>query len=187
MTAKIEPMATVADLELMPQDTNRYEIVEGEILVSRAPSLTHQRVSGVLFVSIRNYLSQNPIGEIFATPGVIFNDFNGVVPDLVFVSNERRKEIASGERIMGAPDLVIEIISPGPDNETRDRVIKRQQYARFGVKEYWIVDPATRTIDVYHLVTESLNLAATLAEDDDITSAVLPGYSCRVADIFRFD
>lgn len=186
MTAKIEPMATVADLDVMPRDTNRYEIVEGEILVSRAPSLLHQSVSGNLFASIKNYLRQNPVGEIWATPGVIFNDFNGVIPDLVFVNTERRNEIAAGERITGAPDLIIEIISPGPDNEKRDRVIKLQQYAKFGVKEYWIVDPASRTVDIYRLEGQVLHLAETLGEGDDISSPVLPGYTCRIADIFRF-
>jgi len=186
MTAKIDPMLTVADLEVMPDDGNRYEIIEGEIVVSRAPGLTHQSVSGNLFASIKNYLTQNPVGEVWATPGIVFNDFNGVVPDLVFVSAERRKEIAAGERITGAPELVIEIVSPGSENERRDRVIKRQLYAKFGVKEYWIVNPESRGIDIYRLEGQTLKLAATLGEDDDITSPLLPGYSCKVASIFLF-
>ena len=186
MTAKIDPMLTVADLEVMPDDGNRYELIEGEILLSRAPGLTHQSVSGDLFASIKNYLTQNPIGEIWATPGVVFNDFNGVVPDLVFVTAERRNDIAAGERITGAPELVIEIVSPGSENERRDRVIKRQLYAKFGVKEYWIVNPASRVIDIYRLEGKTLKLAATLREDDCITSPLLPGYSCKVASIFRF-
>jgi Uma2 family endonuclease len=186
MATKIEPMLTVADLDVMPEDNNRYEIIEGELLVSRAPSLLHQSVSGKLLASILSYLIQNPIGDTWATPRVIFNEFNGVVPDLVFVSKKRRNEIAAGDRITGAPDLVVEIVSPGPDNERRDRVIKRQQYARFGVREYWIVDPAGRTIDIYCLEGHVLNLAATFGEDGDISSVVLPGYSCRVGDVLRF-
>ena len=185
MATKIDPMLTVGDLDLMPDDNNRYEIVDGEILVSRAPTLTHQRICRKLLVSIEKYLSENPFGEIWPTPGVVFNDFNGVVPDLAFVTNKRRNEIVSGDRITGAPDLVIEIVSPGPDNERRDRVVKRQQYARFGVREYWIVDPAGRTIDIYNLEGLDLKLAATFGEDDDIISVVLPGYSCRAGDFFR--
>jgi Uma2 family endonuclease len=185
MATKIDPMLTVGDLDLMPDDNNRYEIVDGEILVSRAPSLTHQRICRKLLVSIEKHLSENPIGEIWPTPGVVFNDFNGVVPDLAFVSNERRNEIVAGDRITGAPDLVIEIVSPGPDNERRDRVVMRQQYARFGVREYWIVDPAGRTIDIYNLEHRGLKLAATFGEEDTVRSAVLPGYSCRVLEIFR--
>ena len=185
MTARIEPALTVADLEVMPDDGNRYEIIEGEIQVSRAPGLTHQSVSGNLFTSIKDYLRSEPIGEVWATPGIIFTDFNGVGPDLVYVSNERRRDIATGERITGAPELVIEIISPEIDNERRDRVIKRQLYAKFAVKEYWIVDPVSRVIDIYRLEGETLKLAATLGEDDELTSPVLPGYSCKVASIFR--
>ena len=186
MTAKIEDVLTVADLDLMPDDANRYEIIEGEILVSRAPGLTHQSVFGNLFNGIKNYLSENPLGEVWATPGVIFDDFNGVIPDLVFVTAKRRKDIASGERITGAPELVIEILSPGTENERRDRFIKLKLYAKFGVKEYWLVNPASRGIDIYRLSGRTLKLAATLGEDDEITSPLLPGYSCKVASVFRF-
>jgi Uma2 family endonuclease len=186
MTAKVEPMLTVADLDLMPDDNKRYEIVEGELIVSRAPGLTHQRVSVKLVASIENYLSDNPIGEVLATPGVIFDDFNGVIPDLVFVSKDRRNEVAAGERITGAPDLIVEIISPGIENERRDRVIKLQQYAKFGVSEYWIVDAQNHSIDVYCLDSQILKLTATFGSDDEISSALLPGYSCRVANFFRF-
>ena len=185
MTAKMDDVLTVADLELMPDDGNRYEIIEGEILATRAPGLTHQSVFGNLFYSIRGYLAEKPIGEVWATPGVIFDVFNGVIPDLVFVSAERRREIAAGERITGAPELVIEILSPGVENDRRDRLIKRQLYAKFRVKEYWIVDPASRLIHIYRLSGRILKLAATLAEHDDITSPLLPGYSCKVASIFR--
>ena len=186
MNAKIEDVFTVADLDLMPDDGNRYELIEGEILVSRAPGLTHQGVSGNLFYGIKNFLTDNPLGEVWATPGVIFDDFNGVMPDLVFVSAERRSEIAAGERVTGAPELVVEILSPGTVNERRDRVTKLKLYAKFGVKEYWLVNPASRSIDIYRLSGRTLKLAATLGEDDEITSPLLPGYSYKLASIFRF-
>jgi len=115
MATHIEPLLTVADLDIMPDDGNRYEIIEGELFVSRSPSLTHQSVSGNLFRSVDTYLIQNPIGRLWHTPGVIFSELSGVIPDLVFVSHERRNEIASGDRITGAPDLVIEIVSPGAE------------------------------------------------------------------------
>src|SRR5215470_10185800 len=99
MTTPIEPLLTVDDLDAMPDDGNRYEIIEGELFVSRAPGLTHQSVSVNLVFNIKNYLLRNPIGEVWATPGVIFSDISAVIPDLVFVSNERRSEIASREHI----------------------------------------------------------------------------------------
>ena len=130
MARPIEPLLTVADLDCMPDDGNRYEVIEGVIQVSRAPGLTHQRVLGKLLTSFALYFIQNPVGEILATPGVILSDFNGVIPDLVFISHELRDEIALGERITGAPEIVIEIVSPGADNERRDRRTQRQGAGR---------------------------------------------------------
>jgi Uma2 family endonuclease len=184
MATHIEPLLTVADLDIMPDDGNRYEIIEGELFASRSPSLTHQSVSGNFFLSIKSYLVENPIGEIWATPGVIFSEFSGVIPDLVFVSNERRNEVAAGDRITGAPDLVIEIVSPGAENVRRDRLAKRQLYGKYGVKEYWIVDFENRTVEVYLLQGRTLKLQSILTEEDEITSSVLPGYRCKVETIF---
>jgi Uma2 family endonuclease len=79
-------------------------------------------------MSFGRYLDINPIGEVIPEAGVIFSDFSGVIPDVVYISNEQSKEIASGDRIKGAPDLIIEILSPGPENERRDRQVKRQLY-----------------------------------------------------------
>jgi Uma2 family endonuclease len=184
MATHIEPLLTVADLDIMPDDGNRYEIIEGELFVSRSPSLTHQSVSGNLFRSVDTYLIQNPIGRLWTTPGVILSELSGVIPDLVFVRNERLNEIASGDRITGAPDLVIEIVSPGAENERRDRLAKRQLYGKYGVKEYWIVDFEKRTIEVYLLQGQTLELQSILTEPDEITSSVLPGYGCKVGAIF---
>ena len=183
MATHIEPLLTVADLDMMPDDGNRYELIEGEIFASRSPSLTHQSVSGNIFLSIKAYLIEKPIGEIWATPGVIFSEFSGVIPDLVFVSHQRRTEIASGDRITGAPDLVIEIVSPGAENERRDRLAKRQLYGKHGVKEYWIVDFEKRTIEVYLLQAQILQLQSAFTEKDELTSSVLPGYRANVETI----
>jgi Uma2 family endonuclease len=186
MTTHISPLLTVDDLDLMPDDGNRYELIEGEIFMSRAPGLTHQRIIVNLLACFLRYLEQNPIGEVITTPGVIFNEYNGVIPDIVFVSNKRRDEIASTERITGAPDIVIEIVSPGAENERRDRVVKRQLYGKFGVEEYWVVYPGSRSVEIYRLQDHVLELAATLAERDEISSPLLPGFSCNVAGIFNF-
>ena len=99
MPAQVEPRMTVADLEVLPDDGNRYELIEGELIVSRAPGLTHQRISGNLFAVLRRFLDQHPLGEILATPGVVFDDFNGVISDLIFMSNDRRANIVAGERL----------------------------------------------------------------------------------------
>jgi Uma2 family endonuclease len=186
MSTQIEPLLTIGDLDAMPDDGNRYEIIEGELFVSRAPSLIHQVIVKNFIAYIQRYLDQNPIGFIVPGPGVIFSDSSGVIPDLVFIANEKRSEIASGERITGAPDLVIEIVSPGPENEKRDRIAKRQLYGKYGVKEYWVVDPYRLTIEVYLLEGQILKLTATYTEQDKLVSSALPGFSCKVESIFQF-
>ena len=184
MNTQIQPVLTIADLDCTPDDGNKYELIEGEIYMSRAPSLTHQITLQNFQVALLSYVTINPIGIVVPGPGVIFDDFNGVIPDIVFFSHERRAEIASGDRLSGAPDLVVEIISPGAENERRDRVLKRRLYGRFGVKEYWLVDLAGRSVEVYDLADDGLELTAMFAGDDEMTSAVLPGFHAKLADLF---
>jgi Uma2 family endonuclease len=185
MAATIEPLMTVDDLDAMPEDGNRYEVIEGELFVSRAPGLPHQIVSGNIFGQFWNYLAENPIGKIIATPGLILSKYSGVIPDLVFYTHARAKEIIANERLVAAPDIVIEILSPGRDNISRDRVAKRQLYAKHGVGEYWIVDSENRSVEIYRLAGQSLEFAAILRNDDSITSPLLPGFNCPVSKIFE--
>lgn len=185
MATHIEPILTVDDLDVMPDDGNRYEVIEGELFMSCAPNLVHQIVSTNLSGDIRAYLKQNPIGKVIATPGVILSKYNGVIPDLVFVSNERFEEIASGGRLMGAPELVVEILSPGTENMDRDRVAKRHLYAKYGIKEYWIIDPEMKTIELYRLQKRGLRLVKTLSGEDEITSPLMPGFACKANAVFE--
>src|SRR5579862_6309741 len=108
MRRPIDPILTIADMDAMPEDGNHYEIIEGELFVSCAPSLTHQLILSNIIAIVRAYLDRNPIGIVVPGPGVILTDISGVIPDVVFLSNERRAEIARSERIMGAPELVVE-------------------------------------------------------------------------------
>jgi Uma2 family endonuclease len=181
MAARIEPILTIADLEAMPEDGNRYELIEGELFVSGVPSLVHQGIVRDSIFVLGAYLSKKPVGQIYPGPGVIFSDFSSVIPDLVFVSNERLNEIASGDRIKGAPELIIEILSPGAENERRDRHAKRQLYKKYGVKEYWVTNAQRREVEVYR--TARLRLVTTLGMRDELTSPLLPGFRCRVKDI----
>jgi Uma2 family endonuclease len=182
MAARIEPLLTIADIEAMPDDGNRYEIIEGELFVSRAPSLTHQQIVANAVFAFRTYLDRNPIGRVWPAPGVIFSDFSGVIPDVIYISQERVDEIASGDRVTGAPDLVIEVLSPGAENERRDRQAKRQLYAKYGVKEYWVIDPKKATVQVYR--SSKLRLVSTLTKNQDLTSPLLPSFSCRGRELF---
>jgi Uma2 family endonuclease len=183
MAARIEPLLTIADLESMPEDGNLYELIEGELFVSRAPSLTHQEIVLRLLVALQKYLESHPVGKIWPGPGVIFSNFSGVIPDVVYVRNERLKQIASGDRINGAPDLVIEVLSPGAENARRDRLAKRQLYKKYGVAEYWLIDPQLRAIEIYR--TQRLRLTSRLGLGDLITSTLLPGFTCSVREILE--
>lgn len=184
MTKQLGPLLTVADLDVLPDDGNCYELIEGELFVSRAPSILHQSIARNLLADLTIYLRRNPIGKAWATPGVIFSDFNGIIPDIVFATNERLKQIMVWDRFTGAPELMIEILSPGPENAKRDRVAKRHLYGKYGVQEYWIVDPENRTLEIYRLHEQLLDLATILMEQDDLTSLLLPGFSCSVASMF---
>lgn len=185
MVAKIEPLMTVDDLDGMPEDGNRYEVIEGELFVSRAPGLPHQIVITNIIGCFLRYLDGNPIGMIVTTPGLILSKYSGVIPDLVFYSHARGKEIIADNRLNAAPEIVIEILSPGRENISRDRIAKRQLYAKHGVSEYWIVDTENRSIEIYRLAGPTLDLLAVLRNDDRITSAVLPDFNCPLAKIFE--
>src|SRR5438876_5644420 len=116
MAARIEPLITVDDLDSMPEDGNRYELIEGELFVSRAPGIPHQRVLYNLLMEFGLYLKANPIGILVPGAGAIFSDYDAVIPDLGFVVNERWDQVVTGVKFTGALDLVIEILSSGTQN-----------------------------------------------------------------------
>lgn len=174
---------TVADLECLPEDGNRYELIDGELYVSKAPGWKHQRAVTKLGFLLEGYTEETGRGIVTVGPGIIFDDYNGVIPDLVYVSPERQHLITE-RGLTGAPDLAIEVLSPGAKNIERDRRIKLQLYSRQGVLEYWVVDPEGETVEIYRLQENELVLVADLQKTDTLTSPLLPGFSCQVAEIF---
>lgn len=142
------PEITWQDVPQTPDDGNRYEAIEGELYVTPPPRVRHQRVSLALTLPLRRILVEGGHGELLEAPvGVEFPDAGeGVQPDILFVSNARRGIIAE-DWLRGAPDLVVEILSPS--TAARDRGLKRRLYERQGVAEYWIVDPAAGAVAVW--------------------------------------
>jgi Uma2 family endonuclease len=177
-------LRTIDDLEQLPDDDNRYELLEGELVVSHAPSLDHQDITVNIVDLLLNYLKSHPLGKIYPTPGIVFDHHNAVIPDLVWVSHERRAAIVE-HGFIAAPELLIEIVSPGESNARRDRTTKREVYGRFGVEEYWIVEPERQAVERYNLSEHGLELRQTANIGDELVSMVLPHFACRVADIFR--
>ena len=181
----IEPLISIYDLESMPDDGNIYELFEGELSAAKAPSLKHQEMIVNFATILNNYLWQNPVGQIWITPGVLFDEYNSAIPDLVFVAKERISQIASGIHIVGAPDLAIEIMSPGSENVRRDQIVKRQTYAKFGVKEYWVVEPLVEVVEISRLQENILVSVGAFRNADEIHSPLLPGLKFTVKDVFR--
>ena len=186
MASRVEPLMTVADLDACPDDNNRYELIEGELFVSRAPGISHQRVLHNLQLELGRYLNEHSIGILVPGTGLILSDYDAVIPDLAFVRNERWDEVVTGEKFTRAVDLVIEIISSGKENRERDLKFKRQLYAKYGVEEYWIVDRENRCVLVYRLQGNILEEAAKLGVEDEITTPFLPQFQLRVSSIFNF-
>ncbi len=145
---------TWQDVQQLPDDGNRYEAIGGELYVTPAPSVRHQRVSAQLFLALHRILREPGHGEVlFAPVGVEFPaTAEGVQPDMIFVSKNRRSIVAEAW-IRGAPDLVVEILSP--TTASRDRGVKLKLYERQGVDEYWIVDPDAASVDVWRFAAES--------------------------------
>lgn len=151
---------TYEDYVLLPTDRNRYEILEGELTVTPAPSTKHQTASGNLFVLLAHYIKERGLGKLFHAPiDLILESTSVLQPDLLFVT-KARQHIITERAIEGVPDLVIEILSPGTSRT--DRVTKAQIYARYGVPHYWIVDPEQEVIEIYLLEIDGYRLAATL-------------------------
>ena len=185
MAARIEPLLTVADLDACPEDNNRYELIEGELFVSRAPGIPHQLVIQRLQIAFAKYLEVNPIGVIVPGTGAIFSDYDAVIPELTFVRNERWDQVVTGEKFTGALDLVVEVTSPGTENRRRDLLVKRQLYGKYGVAEYWVVDSDNHQVEQYRLKGARLESAGTLKNNDELNSPLLPGFVLPVSTIFK--
>lgn len=177
---------TSSDLAGFPDaDGRRYEIIGGELYVSKQPHWHHQFASNRLGRFLDEWIDAGGNGVVLPAPGLIFADDDDVAPDLVWYSPERFAAADRGDgHLYAAPELAIEILSPGQRNEARDREDKRDLYSRRGVQEYWIVDWRTRQAEVYRREQAVLRLAATLYAADSLESPLLPGFVCPVARLF---
>jgi Uma2 family endonuclease len=175
---------TYDDFVQFPDDGNRHELIDGEHFVTPSPNRRHQAIVRELLGQIWSYLKQHPVGEVFGAPfDVVFSDFDVVEPDLLFVSTERAS-VLTERNVQGAPDLVVEVGSPA--TRRRDEKAKRQLYERFGVREYWVVDPDLDLITVYRAVDGLYERAAelTLTDGDVLSTPMMPGLTVPLANIF---
>lgn len=172
---------TYQDYLHMPED-RRYELIEGEFFMIPSPNEYHQRISGELAFILHGFIKKNKLGAVYIAPfDVVFSDENVVQPDIVFVSKER-KNIITKDNIRGTPDLLIEILSP--KISYRDREIKRKLYFKYGVKEYWIVDPEGQNIEVLTLSEEGYKTSGIYNINIPLSSLLLKGLSIDLKEVF---
>ncbi|HMP82103.1 MAG TPA: Uma2 family endonuclease [Verrucomicrobiota bacterium] len=175
-----EKVWTYEDYLALNDDTV-FEIINGKALMSPAPELFHQRWAGKLYQAILHHIEAHKLGEIFFAPvDVVLDEKNIVQPDLVFVSTAN-SSLLERRGVMGAPDLVVEIILP--TSLRRDRYDKRELYARFGVKEFWLADVANRSIEILSLLKGAYQLFSCATNEGKIQSAVLPGFELDLASL----
>ena len=177
---------TVRDLEVLPQsEGTRYELIDGELFVTRSPHRKHQQVAGKIFSALDAWSGESRLGEAIPSPGIIPSDADNVIPDVVWISQDRLTLIEDeAGHLTGLPELIIEVLSPGENNIRRDREAKLKLYSVQGVQEYWIADRLAKRVEVYRREHGQLFLVATLLPEDELTSPLLPGFHYLVSRLF---
>ncbi|MCY4634868.1 MAG: Uma2 family endonuclease [Acidobacteria bacterium] len=175
---------TYEDYRATPPE-KRYELLDGDLVMVAAPNLKHQKVQFRLGQKLGQFILEHELGEFFYAPcDVVLSETDVVQPDLLFVSRKREHLLSSGENVQGAPDLVVEILSPATAD--RDRGYKRELYGRHGVTEYWLVDPVAETVSIHrqHQVEGVLALSRTFSRKQTLQSPLLTGLKLDLKDIF---
>jgi Uma2 family endonuclease len=177
---------TTRDLDRLPDIPGiRYEIIDGVLYVAKAPSWEHQYSLGQTFHPLKDWSDRTGRGVPLLTPGLVFAEDDNAIPDLLWISLERLAAVVDDAgHLTAAPELVVEVVSPGRENERRDREVKLDLYARRGVAEYWIVDWIRRDVAVYRRDGAALRHVATLTGEDTLTSPLLPGFACPLGNLW---
>lgn len=175
-------LATVEDYRATPEGT-RYQLIEGELIMSPSPNRFHQQIVWNLVVLFSRYLERHAVGKAFVAPfDVYLTEHNVFQPDILFVANANLGRFED-DGLHGPPDLAIEVLSPS--TAQLDKKNKRRVYAQVGVKELWLVDPLLLQIQVYEFAKNPAKPTRLLEEDETLSSPLLPELSLSVAEIFK--
>jgi Uma2 family endonuclease len=170
------------DYRDLPNDRNRYEILDGELSVTPAPSTKHQRISGRLHFALTQHVLANQLGEVYAAPtDLILAPTTVIQPDLIFIGNDRRG-IVTERAIEGPPTLVIEILSA--TTRRTDRQTKAQLYAKHGVPHYWLIDPDLQSVEAYELADDQYNPVVKAQNAELFNPTLFPGLAIALADLW---
>lgn len=153
--------------------------------MSKQPHWHHEQTSGLIFAALQSWSEESGLGQASPTPGVIFGDVDNVIPDVVWISNERLSKLMDDAgHLAGAPELVVEVLSYGGQNEDRDRKLKLKLYESRGVLEYWIADWRLKQMEVYRRDDGQLKFVSIFLAQDTLTSSLLPEFACEVKRLF---
>lgn len=183
-SARPDTRLTYDDLLLLPDDGLRHELIDGEHYVTPTPVLRHQRLLGRLHLAVAEYVRAHPgCGEALLSPfDIVFSKWDVVEPDLMFIAGDQ-PHILTEKNIVGAPALVVEILSPS--TRKRDRTLKLRLFEKNGVREYWMVDPDQDTVTVDRLdQTGAFTRSSVLGVDAVLTTPLLPGWSLPLRQLF---
>jgi Uma2 family endonuclease len=175
---------TYEDYKRLPDDGRRYEIIEGVLYVTAAPNFDHQYAVGEIFAALRTHVRERQLGIVISAPFEVHLPDIGqpVQPDVLFVAAERTPR-PGAEGFTGAPDLIVEVLSQS--TARTDRLVKFGAYERAGVREYWLVDPRTHSVEVYSLSEEgTYEMAGQYTPGETVTSTVLSDLALPVDDLF---
>lgn len=176
---------TIHDLDGFPDNGNRYEIIAGNLFVTRAPHWDHQDTAGAAYAKLRAWSQTSGLGTAAFAPGIVFSEADNVIPDVVWISNDRLAQLLDDAgHLTGAPELVIEVLSSSDKDKKRDRETKVKLYSIQGVLEHWIIDRQQRSAEVYRREQGTLKKVMTVFDSECLTSPLLPGLSCQLASLF---
>lgn len=176
------PLLTVENYKILPENGPRHQLIEGDLYMAPAPNRYHQDISRNLEYILVDYLEETPIGKLYDAPFDVYLDQHNVFqPDIVFISNARLS-ILTDAGAEGAPDFVVEILSPKTARLDRDN--KRRVYASSGVEELWIIAPESRTIEVFYLGENAAEPNVVHDAQARFSSPLFPGLEFDAARIF---
>jgi Uma2 family endonuclease len=173
------------EMEFDDNDTSQYELINGELVKKQSPTIGHQNISDNILISMKTYARKKQLGKVFSAPlDTVLDDGNSYQPDIIFVKKDRCHILDEKEEVViGAPDLVVEILSKS--TALYDRGEKKDIYEKYGVREYWLVNPKSKTVEIYSFENERLKLVQYEEETGTVQSTALEGFKLDLKKIFE--
>jgi Uma2 family endonuclease len=183
MAIAVSNLLTTDDYRVLGEGPPHYQLIEGKLLMSPSPNRYHQVVCRNLLLLLGKHLEGNPMGEVYHAPSDVYlTDHDVYQPDLFYVS-KANASILTEQGVAGAPDLVVEILSPG--SAQMDREVKRKVYLQCGVQELWLVDPDLKSVQVYRANPQGEPQVNTYYVGSSFASPLLPGLTIPVESVFK--